>query len=269
MHCPSPLSVTAKMFVITLDNHCGTVSLRTEKVVENGNVEIEYCPSFAMLNRDRLERKWIRFDGRFGETLTLNGGSYEEKMEQHNKYILIIYRFNVSMKGQYRVYCGSPVDMYTDPVTVNLPEPPSVLVIVGLRDIENCKDCIVGEDNEMFKLVCEIHGGSRPLTVTMTIGNESYTPLEWNLTTYMVLFTVRDHHHMTNVLFSVMNDALSSPLNVSAKMFVIINPDDRETGDNMSTTAHPDGRETGNYMSTTGKTVLSMWVMLYVQGLSF
>ncbi|XP_060580377.1 uncharacterized protein LOC132737139 [Ruditapes philippinarum] len=103
-------------------------------------------------------------------------------------------------------------------------EPPSVPVIVGLQDIESCTDCVVGEDNEMFKLTCEIHGGTRPLIVTMTIGNESYIPVEWNSTTYMVLFTVRDHHHMENVIFSVMNDALSSPLNVTAQMFVIKPP---------------------------------------------
>ncbi|XP_060567824.1 uncharacterized protein LOC132726512 [Ruditapes philippinarum] len=59
----------------------------------------------------------------------------------------------------------------------------------------------------------------------MTIGNETYCPQnKSNPTTYMVFFTVRDHHHMKNVIFSVMNDALSSPLKATAQMFVIKPP---------------------------------------------
>ncbi|XP_060564342.1 uncharacterized protein LOC132723601 [Ruditapes philippinarum] len=76
----------------------------------------------------------------------------------------------------------------------------------------------------MFDLACQIHAGSRPITVTMSIGNESHTPHKINSTTYMVLFTVRDRHHMEHVTFSVMNDLLSSPLNVTARMFVIKSP---------------------------------------------
>ncbi|XP_060552902.1 uncharacterized protein LOC132714142, partial [Ruditapes philippinarum] len=209
-----------------IDNQCGTVSLRTEKVVENGTVKIEYRPSSnAMYYRDSLERKWSRYVGRYGKTLKLNAGTYTEKKEQHYKYVLIIYRFNVSMNGQYRVYCGSPIGRYTDPVTVNLPEPPSAPVIVGLQDIENCRDCIVAEDNETIALACVIHGGTRPLTVIMTLGNETYFPQnKSNSTTYMVYFTVRDHHHKKNVIFSVMNDALPSPLKATAQMFVIKPP---------------------------------------------
>jgi hypothetical protein len=55
----------------------------------------------------------------------------------------------------------------------------------------------------------------------MTIGNEPYQTQEWNSTTYMVFFLVKDHHHMENMILSVINDALSSPLNVTAQMFVI------------------------------------------------
>jgi hypothetical protein len=103
----------------------------------------------------------------------------------------------------------------------NFSEPPSVPVIIGLQDIENCMDCIVGEDNKKLELACEIHGGTPPLTVTMTIGNETLPPLEWNTTIYMVFFLVKDHHHKESVIFSVMNDALSSPLSATAQMFVI------------------------------------------------
>ncbi|XP_060592390.1 uncharacterized protein LOC132747096 isoform X2 [Ruditapes philippinarum] len=193
-------------------------------------------------------------------------GMYEQIRETNDVYVLKIYRFNISMNGRYAVYCDNS-NTFTNPIEVKVSEPPSLPVIVGLQNIENCTDCVVGEDNDLFELACEIHGGTRPLIVTMTIGNESYIPEEWNSTTYMVLFKVRDHHHMENVIFSVMNDALSSPLSVTAKMFVIISPDGRETGENMSTTAYPgdiekgdnmsaaanpDGRETGDYMSTTG-----------------
>jgi hypothetical protein len=80
--------------------------------------------------------------------------------------------------------------------------------------------CIVGEDNDWITLECEIHGGSHPLNVNITIGNESYEPQKFSAT-YKVLILVKDHHHMANVIFSVMNDALSSPLSATAQMFVI------------------------------------------------
>jgi hypothetical protein len=68
-----------------------------------------------------FDRKWVRFGGVERNLLKLDSGSYEEKMEQHNKYVLTIYKFNVSMNGQNRVHCGYPANGYTDPVTVNLP----------------------------------------------------------------------------------------------------------------------------------------------------
>jgi hypothetical protein len=63
----------------------------------------------------------MRFGGEEMKALKLDSGSYEEKMEQNNKYVLTIFRFNVSMNGQYRVYCHYPIGRYTDPATVNLP----------------------------------------------------------------------------------------------------------------------------------------------------
>ncbi|XP_060556918.1 uncharacterized protein LOC132717464 [Ruditapes philippinarum] len=213
-----------KLTLEAINNSCGLVYLRSEKVIVNGTVEIEYYPSTdVMQNSGSFERRWIHSVRGRNKVLTLVGGSYEETFEQNNKYVLTIFMFNISMDGDYGVYCGSSAK-YTDFITVKLPEPPSVPKIVGLQDIENCTDCIVGEDNEMFKLTCEIHGGSRPLIVTMTIGNESYQPQELNSTTFMVFFTVRDHHHMESVIFSVMNDALSSPLSATAQMFVIKPP---------------------------------------------
>ncbi|XP_060577728.1 uncharacterized protein LOC132734591, partial [Ruditapes philippinarum] len=246
---------------------CGLVYLRSEKLIKNGTVEIEYYPSKYVMNNGG-SFSWVHTNDKKSETLILADESYKERFGLNNKYVLTIYMFSGSMNGKYSVYCGQRL-LYTNEILLKLPEQPSVPVLVGLRSIENCTDCIVGEDNEMFKLECEIHGGSRPLTVTMTIGNDSYKPQEWNSTTYMVFFTVRNHHHMKIVICSVMNDALSSPLNVTAKMFVIINPDGRETSDYMSTTAYPggiekgdnmsaaanqDGIKTGDNMSTTGTT---------------
>ncbi|XP_060576656.1 uncharacterized protein LOC132733044 isoform X2 [Ruditapes philippinarum] len=204
--------------------NCGLVYLRSEKLIKNGTVEIEYYPSkYVMENSGSFKRSWIHTDDKKSETLILANGSYEETTGQNNNYVLTIYMFSVSMNGRYSVYCG-PNLLYTNAILLKLPEPPRTPVIVGLQDIERCRYCIVAEDNDNFELACEIHGGTRPLTITMTIGNESYVPLEWNSTTCMVLFTVRDNHHMANVIFSVMNDALSSPLSVTAQMFVIKPP---------------------------------------------
>ncbi|XP_060556920.1 uncharacterized protein LOC132717467 [Ruditapes philippinarum] len=176
-----------------------------------------------MENSGSFERSWVHTVDKKIETLILADGSFEETVGQNNKYVLTIYMLSVSMNGRYSVYCGERL-LYTNDILIKLPEPPNTPVIIGLQNIENCRNCIVGEDNEMFKLACEIHGGTPPLTITMTIGKESYIPLEWNSTTYIVHFTVRDNHHMENVIISVMNDALLSPLNVTAQMFVIKPP---------------------------------------------
>jgi hypothetical protein len=102
-------------------NSCGMVQLRTETVVENGTVEIEYYPStYVMENSGSFYRKWIHSFGNMGKILILTRGSYKEAPE-NNKYVLTIYRFNASMNGQYRVYCGSPLrNKFTDFITVIL-----------------------------------------------------------------------------------------------------------------------------------------------------
>ncbi|XP_060553212.1 uncharacterized protein LOC132714368 isoform X2 [Ruditapes philippinarum] len=158
------------------------------------------------------------------KTLPLNYKftQYERNMTY---YLILTDSVRNNDEGFYRIhYYNETIHCWMDAGKLTLEEPPSVPVIVGLQDIENCKDCIVGEHNEKFKLACEIHGGSRPLTVTMTIGNESYKPLEWSSTTYNVYFILKDHHHMKHVVFSVMNHALSSPLSVTARMYVIKPP---------------------------------------------
>ncbi|XP_060597108.1 uncharacterized protein LOC132751026 [Ruditapes philippinarum] len=58
----------------------------------------------------------------------------------------------------------------------------------------------------------------------MTIGNESYPHLKFNSTTYIAFCTIKDHHHMKQMMFSVMDDAMSSPVNATATIFVIKPP---------------------------------------------
>jgi hypothetical protein len=90
-------------------------------VIVNGTVEIEYYPSTdVMQNSGSFERRWIHSVGGIHKVLTLVGGSYEEKIEQNNKYVLTIFMFNISMNGDYGVYCGSSAK-YTYFITVKLP----------------------------------------------------------------------------------------------------------------------------------------------------
>ncbi|XP_060553299.1 uncharacterized protein LOC132714427 isoform X2 [Ruditapes philippinarum] len=204
-----------------IGTHCGRVKLKSEKVVKHGTVEIEYIPSIYVTNN--IKPYWVRSDNTSAKALTFGKGTYEQTQEQNNKNVLTIYMFSASMNGGYGVYCDERLQ-YTNIISVELPEPPSVPVINGIQNIEHCTGCIVGEDNDRIALACEIHGGSHPLNVTITIGNESFPAQKYLSTTYKVFYTVRDQHHMENVIFSVMNGALSTPLSVTAQMFVIKPP---------------------------------------------
>jgi hypothetical protein len=108
---------------LAIGNSCGLVYLRSEKVIENGTVQIEYYPTNYMIQiSGSFERKWIHSFGGTSKELTFAGGSYEETLEQNNEYVLTIFRFSVSMNGQYWVNCHSPsLNMYTNAITVNIP----------------------------------------------------------------------------------------------------------------------------------------------------
>jgi hypothetical protein len=108
---------------LAIGNSCGLVYLGSEKVVENGTVHIEYYPSnYVMQISGSFERKWIHSFGETRQELTFGDGSYEETWEQNDKYVLTIFRFSVSMNGQYWVYCrSSSLNLYTKAITVNIP----------------------------------------------------------------------------------------------------------------------------------------------------
>ncbi|XP_060564344.1 uncharacterized protein LOC132723602 [Ruditapes philippinarum] len=105
------------------DNLCGVVNLRSEKVVENGTVEIEYYPSTnVMRNSGSFKREWRHTFGRASQILKLTDGNYQETFdEENNKYVLTIYMFNISMNGEYYVDCGGSGALYTKHITVYFP----------------------------------------------------------------------------------------------------------------------------------------------------
>jgi hypothetical protein len=75
-----------------------------------------------MRNSGSFTREWKHIVGRTSKTLKLTDGNYQETLEQNNKYVLTIYMFNISMNGEYRVYCGGSEEaLYTDEITVYLP----------------------------------------------------------------------------------------------------------------------------------------------------
>ncbi|XP_060592394.1 uncharacterized protein LOC132747098 isoform X1 [Ruditapes philippinarum] len=103
--------------------------------------------------------------------------------------------------------------------------PSSALVFDNLKDIDDCRGCIVGEDEEQFRVLCKTAGDLPPSNVSITIGNESLKPLEYDLKPgYMAFFTLRNKHHRRNITCTVMNEALVSPLITTALVYVIKQP---------------------------------------------
>ncbi|XP_060582629.1 uncharacterized protein LOC132739009 [Ruditapes philippinarum] len=121
---------------IAIGTYCGRVKLKSENVVKHGTVEIEYIPSEYVTKNTKPY--WVRSDNNSTKALQMGNGTYEQTQEQNNKYVLTIYMFSVPLNGRYGVYCGANL-LYTNFITVKLPEPPSTPIIVGLQNIENCK----------------------------------------------------------------------------------------------------------------------------------
>jgi hypothetical protein len=111
--------------------------------------------------------------------------------------------------------------MYTSDICYVL-VPPSAPEFVGLRDIDDCKKCIVGSDKENIQVQCNTSGGTPPPHVTATVGDQSFQALQYNDTSFYIAFiTLADSYHNITITCSVMNDALSSPLITTAKVYVI------------------------------------------------
>jgi hypothetical protein len=73
-----------------------------------------------MRNSGNFLRVWVHIVGGTNKDVKLTDGSYQETLEQNNKYVLTIYMFSISMNGEYRVYCGGSEGLYTDDLTVYL-----------------------------------------------------------------------------------------------------------------------------------------------------
>jgi hypothetical protein len=96
------------------------VYLKSEKLIKNGTVKIEYYPSkYVVENSGGVERRWVHTNDNKSETLILADGSYKETTMQNNKYVLTIYMFSVSMNGKYSVYCGQSL-LYTNTILLKL-----------------------------------------------------------------------------------------------------------------------------------------------------
>ncbi|XP_053372783.1 uncharacterized protein LOC123559678 [Mercenaria mercenaria] len=197
---------------------CGFVYLRTTKVKEGENVELEYYPSeYVNQYPEQTVRQWMHSAVQ-PVSITLTKDVYEEEREPNDKYVLTIIMFNDRMNGRYGVYCGSAAG-YSNMVKVILP---------GATDFNlniSCKGCIVGEDGDHFSVLCKTSGGTQPIKVTMSIGNESLSPHRYNETAgNMAFFTLLNRHHMANMTCTVMNDALTSPFIITAHVYVIKSP---------------------------------------------
>jgi hypothetical protein len=100
--------------------------------------------------------------------------------------------------------------------------PSSAPELVGLKDIDSCKECIVGFDQEDIQVHFKSIGGTPPPQVTVTVGDKPFQGLQYNDTPFFVVFiTLADSYHNTTITCSVMNDALLSPLITTAKVYVI------------------------------------------------
>ncbi|XP_053408429.1 uncharacterized protein LOC123559722 [Mercenaria mercenaria] len=207
-------------------NGCGFVYLRTTKLKEGENVELEYYPSkYVMQNQEHTVRVWKRSTQNHTITIRLTKGVYEEEKKPNDKYVLTIIMFNERMNGRYEVYCGKSAS-YSNYVEVILPVAPSAPAFEGLKDIDDCKGCIVGEDGDQFSVLCKTSGGTQPIKVTMSIGNESRsTTLYYNETVgYITFFILHNRHHMAIMTCTVMNDALTTALIITARVYVIKTP---------------------------------------------
>ncbi|XP_053408360.1 uncharacterized protein LOC123563871 isoform X1 [Mercenaria mercenaria] len=215
---------TPKLQLQNISDLCGFVYLRTTNVTEGENVELEYYPSkFVMRLPEYTVRQWMRSTNKIFQII-LTKGLYEEEKEPNDKYVLTLTMFNERMNGRYGVYCGEAAK-YSNFVDVILPVAPKTPVFEGLKDIDDCKGCIVGEDGDQFSVLCKTSGGTQPITVTMSIGNESLSPVRYNDTAdYMAFFFLRNRHHMANMTCTVMNDALTSPFITTAPVYVINAP---------------------------------------------
>jgi hypothetical protein len=99
--------------------------------------------------------------------------------------------------------------------------PPRAPTFIGLEDIDKCKKCIVGSDKENIEVFCKTSGGTSPVNVTMTVGDESFTADRVNISVYRTHIKLANRHHNATITCSVMNDALKLPLLTTAQVYVI------------------------------------------------
>ncbi|XP_053408468.1 uncharacterized protein LOC123559676 isoform X3 [Mercenaria mercenaria] len=210
---------TPKLQLQDITSDCGFVYLKTTKAKEGENVELEYYPSeYVMQNEEHTVRQWMHST----DSINVTKNVYEEEREPNDKYVLTISMFNEQKNGQYGVYCGGTAGL-SNFVEVILPVAPSAPAFEGLKDIDDCKGCIVGEDGDQFSVLCQTSGGTQPINVTMSIENELQSPVQYNETAgYITNFTLLNRRHMANMTCKVMNDALTSPFIITARVYVII-----------------------------------------------
>ncbi|XP_060605370.1 uncharacterized protein LOC132757892 [Ruditapes philippinarum] len=174
-----------------------------------------------MENPDNFERQWVRSKNGSRFDIKIGNDIYIENNIENGKYTLT-FSIDNSKSGNYSVNCGGEAG-FTNNISVVGLVPPSAPDFVGLQDIHDCKKCIVGSEKENIQVHCKTSGGTPPVDATVTVGDKSFQAMhhEVDRSVYIAFITLADSYHNTTITCSVMNDALSSPLITTAKVYVI------------------------------------------------
>ncbi|XP_053408456.1 uncharacterized protein LOC128559824 isoform X2 [Mercenaria mercenaria] len=202
-------------------NQCGSLKIEQPTILGR-NVTITFTPETT----SDADVKWQRAkEGKPWSPLP-NDKKFTQYFQDGTFYLILTDSVKSKDEVFYRVdYKNNIVSCSMETPKLQLQVAPSAPVFEGLKDIDDCKSCIVGEDGDQFDVLCKTSGGTKPVTVTMSIGNESQSLQRYNETAgYMTFFTLRNRHHMAIMTCTVTNDALTSPFIITARVYVIKSP---------------------------------------------
>ncbi|XP_060558843.1 uncharacterized protein LOC132719115 [Ruditapes philippinarum] len=153
------------------------------------------------------------------------------KFTQYNEegtyYMVLTDSVLKSDEVYYRIhYYNKTVHCWMKAGKLELDVPPSAPELEGLQDIDTFKKCIVGSDKEEIQVHCKTSGGKPKVNADVTVGEDSFQALQSdiNKSVYIAFIKLADRYHNATITCSVKNDALISPLNTSAKVYIIKPP---------------------------------------------
>ncbi|XP_060597934.1 synaptogenesis protein syg-2-like [Ruditapes philippinarum] len=176
-----------------------------------------------MANPVNFNFKWAHSDNGYTPFTKLRDDIHKTDKTENGMKVLTIPMANISMNGYYKVECGAYAG-FTNTVSVTVLVRPSAPAFIGLQDIDECKECIVGYDKGSIEVYCKTSGGTPPNNVTVTVGDKQINALQYNTSVYTARITLDNRYHNRTVTCSVMNSALISPLITTAKVYVIKPP---------------------------------------------